>query len=57
MTEERTIQNGTGRGGRRMNAGRPRSKVRRRKVTIWASEEEIQKIREFLLQNRANDSE
>lgn len=44
-------------GGKRIRAGRRRAKVTRRHYTIWASKEEIEFIKEYLLRNRVNDPE
>lgn len=55
MDEKKSVKVERKHGGKRANAGRPRGKVRRRRNTIWASEEEMKKIREFLFKNRIND--
>lgn len=44
-------------GGKRIRAGRRRAKVPRRHFTIWASKEEIEYIKEYLLRNRVKDPE
>lgn len=57
MDEKKTEQDGKKRGGRRANAGRPRGKVKRSRKTIWASEDEMRIIKEYLFRNRMNDPE
>lgn len=50
---ERSVQNK--RGGWRANAGRKPDKIKRRHKTFWVSDEEAEKIKEYLLRNRIND--
>ena len=57
MVEKNSAQTVKKRGGKRPNAGRPRSKVRRSRRTIWASDDEMRQIKEVLLRNRVNDTE
>lgn len=54
---EKKVQTVKNRGGRRPGAGRPPGPIKRFHRSIWASEEEYRKVKEYLFQNRLNDPE